>query len=71
MLASLARMPDNRPARPPALLALIRTHTGETPENSALAHQVLSWLQARGSVVQTGHALTYHLLPDSPKTKAE
>ena len=71
VLASLARMPDNRPARPPALLALIRTHTGETPENSALAHQVLSWLQARGSVVQTGHALTYHLLPDSPKTKAE
>lgn len=62
VLASLAKMPGNLPARQPALLALIRAQIGALPGDDAVAHQVLSLLQAQGAVAMDGTTLTYPLL---------
>lgn len=59
VLASLAKMPGNRPTRQPALLAWIRAQIGAAPGDDVAAHKVLSLLQAQGAVVEVGKAMTY------------
>ena len=69
VLASLAKMPGNLPARQPALLALIRSQIGAVPGDNVVAHKVLSLLQAQGAVAETGKTLTYPQL--EPKATAQ
>uniref|UniRef100_UPI00273A23F9 PIN domain-containing protein n=1 Tax=Stenotrophomonas sp. YIM B06876 TaxID=3060211 RepID=UPI00273A23F9 len=66
VLASLAKMPSNKPARKPALLSMIRSHAGVVDGDDSMATLVLSLLQAQGAVAEAGagKALTY------PKLKA-
>lgn len=68
VLASLAKMPGNRPTRPPALLALIRSQIGAAPGDDGVATQVFSLLQAQGAVAQVGAALNYP--PPKPPVSA-
>ena len=71
VLASLKKMPDNKPTRTSALLKMIKSQAGAASGDDATAAQVLSLLQARGTVVQTGNALVYRLPSAAPKAKAQ
>lgn len=66
VIASLAKMPGNLPARQPALRALIRSQIGAPPGDDVVANKVLSLLQLRGAVVEVGAVLTYPSLKDRP-----
>lgn len=70
VIASLTKMPGNLPSRPPALRALIRSQIGAAPGDDVVANKVLSLLQAKGTVVEVGAALTYPLLETQLKAKS-
>ncbi|MBS0292439.1 MAG: nucleotide pyrophosphohydrolase [Proteobacteria bacterium] len=53
VLASLRKMPKNKPTRPAGLLRFIETHAAKAPAPQALAQQVYVLLQARQQVVVT------------------
>lgn len=59
VIASLTKMPGNRPTRQPALRAFIRTQIGAAPGDEVVANKVLSLLQAKGAVAESGQLLTY------------
>ena len=59
VIASLTKMPGNRPTRQPALRAFIRTQIGAAPGDDVVANKVLSLLQAKGAVAESGQLLTY------------
>ena len=70
VIASLTKMPGNLPSRRPALRALIRSQIGAAPGDDVVANKVLSLLQAKGTVVEVGAALTYPLLETQLKAKS-
>ena len=69
VIASLTKMPSNRPTRQPALRAFIRTQIGAAPGDDVVANKVLSLLQARGAVVESGQTLTYPQLDTKTQAK--
>ncbi len=71
VLASLAKIPGNRPAKQPALLAWIRAQIGAVPGDDGVAHKVLSLLQAQGALaIRADQTLTYPQLEAQAQAQA-